>query len=262
MLIEYAKQIGSRTLRRFGLALTRYKFTEELQEMRRAAEDLRLIQHLPDQDALRALRYLPLSHSQLRQDLFVLSELGWKCGGFFVEFGATDGLHLSNTLLLEREFGWTGILAEPARRWHKDLARNRSSLIDTNCVWSESNAVLQFNETKDTGLSTIQSFSRGDTHAFLRRRGHVYSVTTISLMDLLARHNAPCEIDYLSMDTEGSEFEILSVFDFNKYLIRVITIEHNFGATREKICNLLSGRGYQRKLKDLSSVDDWYVLRS
>jgi hypothetical protein len=48
------------------------------------------------------------SRAQLMQDLFVLYMLGSKRGGFFVEFGATDGVNISNTLLLERDFGWTG----------------------------------------------------------------------------------------------------------------------------------------------------------
>ena len=73
-------------------------------------------------------------HSQLKQDLFVLLETGFKRGGYFVEFGATNGIDLSNTYLLEREFGWTGILAEPATAWHEALQRNRNAIIDTDCV--------------------------------------------------------------------------------------------------------------------------------
>ena len=60
------------------------------------------------------VRLNPLSQAQLKQDLFVLSELGLKRGGFFVEFGAASGKELSNTWLLEKHFGWSGILAEPA----------------------------------------------------------------------------------------------------------------------------------------------------
>lgn len=257
-----AKLTLSRALRRLGLALIRIEHLDELQEKRRAADDLRFIRHLGEGDASKALTYLPLSHSQFRQDLFVLSELGWKTGGYFVEFGATDGLHLSNSYLLEREFGWSGIVAEPAKRWHESLVRNRGCHIDTHCVWRKSDESLEFNETEDMGLSTIESFSSVDAHAPNRRRGRVYSVTTISLMDLLARYRAPTQIDYLSVDTEGSEFDILSDFDFGRYKISVITVEHNFNPSRQRIFDLLCSHGYERRCEEFSSVDDWYVLRA
>jgi FkbM family methyltransferase len=262
MLTETAKLILARALRRFGLALIKYNSLEELRQTRRAADDLRFLQRFGGQDVLQILKYLPLSHAQFRQDLFVLNELAWKTGGYFVEFGATDGLHLSNTWLLEQEFGWHGILAEPARRWHGDLAKNRRCGIDTHCVWRESDAVLQFRETEETGLSTIADFTAVDQHAFLRRSARLYEVTTISLLDLLARYDAPTEIDYLSIDTEGSEFDILSKFDFGKYRIRIMTVEHNFTPARQKICSLLRAHGYRRTMEDFSSVDDWYVLRT
>ena len=54
------------------------------------------------------------SRAQILQDLWVLFQSREKHGGYFVEFGACDGLSLSNTFLLEKEYGWTGILAEPA----------------------------------------------------------------------------------------------------------------------------------------------------
>lgn len=205
---------------------------------------------------------LAKSRSQLRQDLFVLSELGYKRNGYFVEFGATNGVGLSNTHLLEKEFGWSGLLAEPARLWHADLAKNRSARIDHRCVWKRSNETLVFNETSFAELSTLDQYSASDMHAEARAGGKRYSVNTITLMDLFEEHGTPREIDYLSIDTEGSEFEILEVFDFNKYDIRVITCEHNFTPMREKIHDLLRRNGFVRKYEKLSQFDDWYVKQA
>ena len=89
-----------------------------------------------------------------------------------------------------------------------------------------------------------------------------YSVNTISLNDLLEKNNSPKVIDYLSIDTEGSEFEILNSFDFSKYEIKIITVEHNYTQSREKIFNLLSINGYNRVLTDVSAYDDWYLLEN
>ena len=66
-------------------------------------------------------------------------------------------------------------------------------------------------------------------------------------------------IDYLSIDTEGSEFEILSNFDFETWKFAVITVEHNYTHDRERIYRLLSNYGYQRKFENLSAFDDWYI---
>jgi FkbM family methyltransferase len=205
------------------------------------------------------LRKVAGSHSQLYQDLFVLLETNSKRGGFFVEFGATDGVSLSNTYILEKKYEWHGILVEPARCWHRDIFLNRSSKVDTRCVWSKSGKTIEFNETRDPELSTIDRFSYRDDHAFNRKDGEKYSVQTVTLLDLLRQHNAPKVIDYLSIDTEGSEFDILSNFDFDKFDIKIITCEHNYTDNREKIFSLLSDNGYTRKHHEVSQFDDWYV---
>jgi FkbM family methyltransferase len=206
---------------------------------------------------------LPESKSQLRQDLFVLSELGFKRDGFFVEFGATNGIDLSNSYLLENKFGWSGILAEPARIWHKELLNNRNVAIETNCVWRSSGDKLRFNEVDDPEfkgeLSTIDSFSDSDEHSVRRKSGKKYEVETISLNDLLVKHGAPKQIDYLSVDTEGSEFEIMNAFDFDSFDIKVITCEHNYTNSRKSLYELFTRNGYERKLPDFSLFDDWYV---
>lgn len=207
---------------------------------------------------------LAASKSQLRQDLFVLSELGFKQGGYFVEFGATDGVKLSNTHLLETKFNWDGILAEPARTWHSSLKSNRSAAIETDCVWHTTGERLLFNEVHDRlhdgELSTIDRFSNSDQHRSARAQANTkYEVTTISLGDMLGKHGAPRQIDYLSIDTEGSEFEILESFDFDDYDIKIIKCEHNYTEIREKVHALLSKKGYSRKLSDYSLFEDWYV---
>ena len=93
------------------------------------------------------------SRSQYGQDVFVLSELGFPRKGFFVEFGAYDGVTFSNTHLLEKELDWSGILAEPASCCHADLAANRTCMIEHGCVWRESDTQLSFREEKRAFLS-------------------------------------------------------------------------------------------------------------
>ena len=92
------------------------------------------------------LKNFNLSKAQIFQDLFVLFLTNEKKGGYFVEFGATNGVTLSNTYCLEKSFGWDGILAEPARCWHAELNANRNCKIETNCVWDKSGEQLEFNE--------------------------------------------------------------------------------------------------------------------
>jgi FkbM family methyltransferase len=203
------------------------------------------------------------SHSQLFQDLFVVFLLQAKRNGFFVEFGATNGVDLSNTVILERDLQWNGILAEPARGWHSALKANRRAAIDTRCVWSESGAQLEFKETDIKELSTLSSLVDKDFNRGGRLKGTPYSVDTISLNDLLRFHNSPKEIDYVSIDTEGSELAILQAFDFSNYDIKIMTVEHNFcEPDRHQIDQLLTSKGFIRLFWGLSRFDDWYVKKS
>jgi FkbM family methyltransferase len=208
---------------------------------------------------------LPLgvpSKSQLHQDLMVLLATGMKRNGYFVEFGATNGVDFSNSYLLEKGFAWRGILAEPARIWHDALRANRSAEIDFSCVWSKSGESLRFCESRVPELSTIRTFAEEDFHAHARKDAQEYDVETISLIDLLEKHASPREIDYLSIDTEGSEYEILKAFDFQRYRISVITCEHNYGSNRDDIHRLLSSHGFERKMVGMSKFDDWYFHQS
>ena len=254
------RRLVKETLQKFDIGIVRHSNLVQLIEKNTKTQNrIDLILELPDRHSWRLLKAADNSQSQLGQDLFALSELDFKRGGFFVEFGAANGIDLSNTYLLEKEFEWTGILAEPGKGWHRDLKNNRSSYIETDCVWRDSNSSLTFNEADTAEHSTIDAYSSSDRHSRSRRQGNRYKVNTISLEDVLDKYHAPKEIDYLSIDTEGSEYEILRDFNFDKYRFKIITCEHNFTPTREKIFSLLTRNGFVRKLTEYSRFDDWYV---
>jgi FkbM family methyltransferase len=251
------RQLLKTIFKKFNIGIAGYSYFKLYLEYEKS---IKYLNEIPDSKLIRLASLIEKSKSQLKQDLFVLAELDFKKNGFFVEFGATNGIDLSNTYLLENEFGWDGILAEPAKFWHKDLKSNRNCNIEINCVWSDSVSVLNFNQVdEDAELSTISSFNTSDGRSKFRESGQNYKVNTISLNDLLDKYNAPKKIDYLSIDTEGSEYEILSNFDFSKYEFRIITCEHNGTPIREKVFHLLTKNGYIRKYVGLSKWDDWYV---
>ena len=254
---------AERSLARKALSVRiveRAVFGECLSEAERLDLLAGLLRQLPGPRRVELLAQVGYSRSQLMQDLFVLSELGERRGcGFFVEFGASDGESLSNSWLLEKRLGWNGILAEPARCWHESLTRNRTCVIETDCVWSHSGEKLDFDEVTVGEFSTLSEFSQSDGHAQARSDKMRYQVPTVSLNDLLKRHGAPAEPDYLSIDTEGSEFAILQELDFSRFKFKVITCEHNHTPMREQIRQLLEMAGYRRKHVELSRFDDWYV---
>lgn len=209
-----------------------------------------------DLDRLRAA-----STAQLGQDLWVLERSGYKRGGFFVEFGATDGVLLSNSWLLETHLGWRGICAEPNPKYFERLQRNRRCQVSDACIGATTGETVEFLLAEEFG-GMVGDMSR-DLHA--ERRQAYYAdpsnrvrLVTESLDDLLRRLHAPHDIDYLSIDTEGSELAILSAFPFDRWNVRLLTVEHNFSADRERIHALLSAQGYERTE---SQWDDWYEKR-
>ena len=249
-------------LGRFNLSLVKRTTLRRLEESGQAQDDIALLHAFPPIYASDILSILKRSKSQFRQDIFALTQSGFKRGGYFVEFGATNGVDWSNSYLLEKEFGWSGILAEPAVSWHADLSRNRSAAIEKNCVWHSSGQSLEFREVEFSAeLSSITSFNPDDKWHKERTIGKTYDVQTISLIDLLRKHEAPRDIDFLSIDTEGSELSILSAFDFNAYNIKAITCEHNLTPDREKLFELLTRNGYERIFPELSKCDDWFVRK-
>ena len=202
------------------------------------------------------------SKAQISQDLFALYFSQFSKDGFFVEIGAADGFYLSNTLSLEIS-GWKGIIIEPLPMWHQKI-RERKCYIDLRCVYEKSNYKLTFEEVFDyPELSGITEDLDQDGNESLRKNSTKLEVDTISLNDLLEEYKAPNKINYISVDTEGSEYKILKNFNFKKYEVEVFTIEHNFiESKRNNIFELMSANNYVRAFQKISQWDDWYIKKN
>jgi FkbM family methyltransferase len=154
-------------------------------------------------------------YSQIKQDQWVLSKLGQKKNGIFIDVGAHSGIELSNTYVLEKEFGWTGVCVECNPETLPELKRNRTAKICEQAAFSHSGLVLNFRCDQDPTMSGISNLNTGT------------QVKTITLNDIIEQYNLPYDIDYISMDTEGTELAILKDFNFSKYNVKCWTIEHN-----------------------------------
>lgn len=212
------------------------------------------------------IRKIKNSRSQLLQDIFASFVVHDNFEKTYLEFGATNGVELSNTYMLENEFGWSGVLSEPDPQWIMDLKKNRpNSKIITKCIWKKSNERLNFFSSHDGLLSTLEDFKYSDKETMpvnSNRRnesGKNINVETISLNDVVTKYFDGICPSYISVDTEGSEFEILNAFNFSKFRPAVFTVEHNFTKQQEKIDELMLKNNYSRIFRKLTSFDAWYI---
>lgn len=206
------------------------------------------------------------SYSQNGQDRLVIEKLfpGLR-GGTFIEIGAFDGETFSNTALLEREYGWSGICIEPLPDAFAKLKANRSCI----CV----NAAAAATADRELSFEAIDGYGamlsgRTDTrppahdrrivaeqhqHDFARK---MIAVATVRASDVL-RHNNMTTVDFASIDVEGAELECLKGLLDPDITVRAIAIENNYGDT--DVHRFLALRGYVRIAT--AGEDDVYRLR-
>ncbi len=207
--------------------------------------------------------------SQLYQDVFASFVIGNKFEKTFLEFGATDGLELSNSYMLENSLSWKGILSEPSPQWHDSLKKNRKNTeIITKCIWSESGKTLDFFMSDVGVFSTLSDFVDSDKDSIpgntieRKKSGKTIKVETISLNDVILNYFNNISPSYISIDTEGSEYEILKSLNFDVYRPKVFTIEHNFTKYQNLIDDFMKLNNYKRIFKELTVFDAWYVCRN
>jgi len=192
-------------------------------------------------------------YSQSNQDKWVIEFFKSKKNGYFIDLGAYDGIQTSNTYFLEKNLEWSGICVEANPTIYQSLIKNRKS---KNINVALNNYVGECFFTNDkittTGIKVLCN----------------------TLNNILVEHDCPKNIDYLSIDIEGYEYIVLKDFDFKKWNVGLMTIEHNLycdGSDRkDKIFKLMSENGFTRVVEDAPCLDtnplyynkpyeDWYV---
>jgi len=184
--------------------------------------------------------------SRNEQDKWVVEKLDMKEGGYFVDIGAGDGIQDNNSHALEKELNWKGICVEPnpLDRSFKALIQNRNCICENECIFEADTEVDFIARGRKSSLSGITYECASSHIQQAAESGHpVTRIKSISLEQLLDRHDSPAIIDYLSLDTGGSEFDILRNFNFEKYKFLLITVD--VGKKQEEIKKLLGDNGYE-----------------
>jgi FkbM family methyltransferase len=194
-----------------------------------------------------------------------------KC--FYVDIGAYDGLSSSNSAHFDINLGWDGICIEPHPFAFSELEKNRKRSINMNMCVSSIDGEVDFlsidrpekcaegwkpemlsgiyDQYSDHGKNRISndlSINGGSTK--------LIKIKSKPLNDIL-KEKSIIKVDYLSIDTEGSEYDILSSVDFDYFDIRVITAENNSGS--DDVKRLLEKNGYVFLTKCCS--DEIYAKR-
>lgn len=200
--------------------------------------------------------------SQYGQDRYIAEELfPGKTDGVFVEVGAYDGISISNTYSLEK-LGWTGLLVEPNPDMEFSLLANRRAAVEMVCA-GDGHGTLTYR--KITGPCDVLSGLVADYdplhvariyHEVASKGGAIrdIQVPVMPLWTLLKRHGLRI-IDYLSIDTEGSELAVLRGINWRAGLIPAITVEDNYGD--RSVERYLAERGYEKRAR--LGDDDLYV---
>jgi len=202
----------------------------------------------------------PFLQSQSGQDKYVYDNffLNKKTPGIYVEFGARDGKEHSNTYFYEFGLGWTGLLVEFEDSEFNKLVKNRpGSLVIQGAVCKE-HKIKEFALSKNIGW-------HGDPDHYTSHRkpllGKKVKVKCYTLNELLTESGIRY-IDYMTVDTEGSELSLLEVFDFNLFVVDIIQIEVLMGEKeiKQKIHQLLISKGYDHIIDYIVTPNDTWDL--
>ncbi len=189
--------------------------------------------------------------AQCNQDRWVLGQFPQhNFKGYFLDIGAHDGEHFSNTLALEK-VGWTGICVEADPAVQELLHRNRDCNICAAAMTDQSGEIA-FDSAGMSGRVVETGNSK---------------VRAITFPELFEMYSVPNVIDYVSLDIEGYEYKALTKFPWDHYVMRTLTVEHNKYVEgpqyQELLFELLNAHGYDRVVKDAGApgypYEDWYT---
>lgn len=172
--------------------------------------------------------------------------------GFFIDIGAHDGICFSNTYVFEKYRQWNGICVEPLPAVFEKLKENRKCILIQGAVGMKTGkekflSVTGYPEMLSGLLRNYNKKHKDRIAKEINQYGgasQVIEVESYNINELLKK-NAVSHVSYCNIDTEGSEFEILSSIDFNHIMIDVFTIEGNYRFDKFRIILFLLFKGYR-----------------
>lgn len=192
-------------------------------------------------------------YSQDRQDSYLENNVfkGYT-NGFYVDVGAHDGITFSNSYFFDKERNWKGICIEPLPDVYNKLCKNRINSINLNLAVDKKSDIVNFvsNNGYTEMLSGIQEYldhrhvNRINTENVLTgAKTNIIQVITKPLKDIFLE-NKINHVNYLSIDVEGAEKQVIESIDFNQVFIDVIGFENNYSDVSQPIVDYLKNKGY------------------
>ena len=213
--------------------------------------------------AFRTWGRVPHSLSDRGQDRFVIDDVfKGKRDGYFLEMGASDGFDSNNTFVLEKTYGWRGLLIEPNPELFAKLQGRykRTATCAPILVDAVSGKQEFLMDGQCSGMTVDEAdnsaVKRGDKVTQARNQAKIAVLDAMTLDQALDHYGAPPVIDYFSFDVEGAETRILRNFPFKKYTFLSMTIER----PTPEINELLFANGYHFVRNSL--YDTFYVHES
>lgn len=200
----------------------------------------------------------PQYFSQFGQDHYLDEHVfHGKRDGVFVDVGAYDGLTGSNTLFFEKFLGWSGVCIEADPVQFAKLGGVRNSACVQACIADKAGTAqfLSVSEGLDMIGGLVEHYNPDELKKVKQNpAAKTVEMPTRRLDDVLAEHGIG-NIDYLSIDTEGSELAILSSFDLARYGVRALSVENN--RADNAVPEHLQRMGYKKLIR--LGVDDLFV---
>lgn len=203
--------------------------------------------------------YATKSYSQEGEDLMLMKFFGGKPRGFYVDVGAHHPKRFSNTYLFYKR-GWSGINIDAKPGSMKAFRKKRPRDVNVEKPISENPGVLHyymFNEPALNGFSKDLSEQRDGLKNY--RIESVVELETVRLDKILDEHLPPGKpIDFLSIDVEGLDFEVVKSLNLKKYSPSLILIEVIGSSLSDliesDISRYLQGYGYSIYAKAINTV--------
>lgn len=199
--------------------------------------------------------------AQFGEDRLLAEHFGHKQEGFYVEIGAYDGVEMSNTYYFER-LGWRGILveADPELAEQCRQARPKSAVVNCAVVGPDALPVVSFEISEECrGLSALNlddDHLARIQHYTGRQQIRRITVSAMTLDQILQAHN-PQAIDFLTIDVEGFEWEVLRGFTISRWHPHLVIIERNTTLPESRIMRYLHKHDYL--YYRTTGVNDWFL---